>query len=369
MKILGTKELDEKLNIQPVNKGRLKNATAISNSRGWKKKLVTGDIVVIRIRKRSSANAEIRNYRYVSKDDILKYDYTTNGIKLGQWEDSRFSDGVFYRYIRTSTTFKGKLPRFAYNFVNDYSDDIMGVSANHPFSECRIIEIYRPNNVEQPFTDDYCKMEIDPKNEPCRCIYRLSGQVSEKLNIQPVSKSRLSNIKRQNYVKIGNRYWTVRNAATTVTADGYELVDGVDYNVVDGEYYYTQRAATKIAPKGWRVPSVKDTDDLYAAMEDNNFLPLIATEYGGTNESGFNAKLVGIYYKGHILGEGRYADFMVYKTYTTFIGGIANAKVPKPHKMHLLAPISHGGNNEHGSMWDENAEKEEMMTVRFCRDL
>ncbi len=96
-------------------------------------------------------------------------------------------------------------------------------------------------------------------------------------------------------VRIGNQLWMAEpikvDSITHKTREGYDC------------YYYqwdSTVAISNMLPDGWRIPTVEDINVLKTFMDStygNNALSALkSTEWGGTNESGFNAKNIGFYY-------------------------------------------------------------------------
>ncbi len=134
-----------------------------------------------------------------------------------------------------------------------------------------------------------------------------------------------------NTVTIGDQIWTVENLKTTKYNDGTPIVEwqfGMDWfsliekvsmyqwadtsdlnDYFDEElpfdhygalYNYFAIQTGKLAPEGWRIPSVQDFKDLENYLKENGFEDNVIAplkletgwsdfEKNGTNESGFNA--------------------------------------------------------------------------------
>lgn len=188
--------MTNKLNIQPISKKRLLSTVLciITESKGWKDKLKSGDLVVI---EKDWSNKDIDIYIYLSKNDIFEYKY--NDILLfGVTTEA--SEGLFVRY-RVSFGNYGYLP------VNSFDDNVMrspknpmeyksasGVSGSKDTQGgsgtqgigghrgvigekgkqhyTRIIAIYRFKSLKpQPFTDNMLK-EMPKHRENATLIYK-----------------------------------------------------------------------------------------------------------------------------------------------------------------------------------------------------
>lgn len=84
-------------------------------------------------------------------------------------------------------------------------------------------------------------------------------------------------------VKIGNQVWMNKNLNV---GDGGE---GIYFNKVNGEYYYTWEAAKRIADKipGWHLPSLEEWNELVEAA-GNYAANLRVESWKGTNKYGFS---------------------------------------------------------------------------------
>jgi len=99
-----------------------------------------------------------------------------------------------------------------------------------------------------------------------------------------------SNAQQINTIKIGTQIWMMSNL--NINAPGSS-----NYNEdpkLGGKYgrLYTYEAAKNVCPAGWRLPTVKDWDDLLTTLggEDKAAALLLKS----SNEGGFNAKLAGV---------------------------------------------------------------------------
>lgn len=97
------------------------------------------------------------------------------------------------------------------------------------------------------------------------------------------------------YVRIGNQLWV--NEPINIDSIAHKTRDGYT------GYYYQHPSVDSISnmlPDGWRVPSLNDSMVLKSYVEatygDNSLSALKSVEWGGTNDSGFNAKDYGYYY-------------------------------------------------------------------------
>lgn len=98
------------------------------------------------------------------------------------------------------------------------------------------------------------------------------------------------NAQQVNSVRIGSQTWMATNANKEIPGSSYYNDD-----VKNAPRYgklYTYEAAKNVCPAGWRLPTVKDWDELLTNLggEDKAASMLIKP----TNDGGFNAKLAGI---------------------------------------------------------------------------
>ena len=105
------------------------------------------------------------------------------------------------------------------------------------------------------------------------------------------------------YVKIGNQIWMSENLFVTDSGDG------IHWNKDNGEWYYTWKAAKRIADKipGWHLPSRKEWDELVKAT-GNDATNLKAKSWKGNDKFGFSAVPAGHLYN-RFYNVGVLADF------------------------------------------------------------
>ena len=176
---------------------------------------------------------------------------------------------------------------------------------------------------------------------------------NEGINIKPVTKTMMKNLVKN--VKIGNRYWSVENAKITVANDGKPLVKGVDYFVFNNEYYYTKDAAERITPNGWYIPDKEDFSDfMHTVSENGTYLRCISKDYGGTDDFGFCAKLVGSVNRGTLEAFGQWAAFAMY-----------NDKDGHTWCAKLVKDVL----NENGRFFMERLANTYALSVRFVKDI
>lgn len=135
MEILDLKQFNERLNIQPISKERLKN------TKTPKRLLQSGDFVVIDID--FSPSTKNIPYVYISKEDCNEH-YPS---KIGMFGEE-YSDGGFVAYSKKQSRFiTMPLSRFDINLVDTKS-----------FTIKKVMSIYRGKS-EQPYPSVYF---IDP---------------------------------------------------------------------------------------------------------------------------------------------------------------------------------------------------------------
>ena len=142
MKILKTEELNEKMNIQPVSKKRLKDCAISSHkpSKNYVFDFKTGDIVFM------SNGKDPKALVYVSYEDIMRhtYDDVFDLIpRMSQWEEV-VCDGAFMQYYENDGFKFISLKSFDKNFV--YNS--IGL---------RIWLVYRYENLKLPLDAEYFK--------------------------------------------------------------------------------------------------------------------------------------------------------------------------------------------------------------------
>ena len=166
-----------KLNIQPISKEKLTDIAKgiITESYGWKRKLKSGDIVVI---EKEWATEKISAYIFLSHSDIIRYKY--NDILLfddAMETNSEFSEGLFVRFNEDTRY-------YCYLSVKSFEDNRMKntrtVFDNEQITQ--ILAIYRYNALKpQPFTDNMLKTMPNHRDNTT-CIYK-SGRFDDICNI------------------------------------------------------------------------------------------------------------------------------------------------------------------------------------------
>jgi uncharacterized protein (TIGR02145 family) len=117
-------------------------------------------------------------------------------------------------------------------------------------------------------------------------------QLNEKLDIKPVTKSGLNDILFSSRVKIGKNIWTSKNYNITVCADGSQLEEGQDYVKNGDDVYYAYKAAERVVPNGWHLPTYKDVEALFISAAGSRDW-LLSKSLGGKDIFGFNALYTG----------------------------------------------------------------------------
>lgn len=191
MKILNTKELNEKLNIQPVTKQQLSNhgREMWVNTKNWKDRLKTGDILFIRMIRRDDdgivQHESLMCFRYVTFEDYFRYGYSFGANfenHIRSKKESKY--GMLITYDHNKKTFRCI---FLSTFYRDSS-----MTTNLVGNETTVTEIKRPvGTIEQPIKSEFF-IRDNIKNTDTVCIYK-DKSLNEKLDIQPVSKERLRN--------------------------------------------------------------------------------------------------------------------------------------------------------------------------------
>ena len=93
-----------------------------------------------------------------------------------------------------------------------------------------------------------------------------------------------------NTIKIGTQIWMMSNLNIDVPGSSNYNEDpklGFKYGRL-----YTFEAAKNVCPKGWRLPSIKDWDELLTTMGGEDKAGTMLLKNSG--EGGFNAKLGGV---------------------------------------------------------------------------
>ena len=188
MKIATSSEyINEKLNIQPIPKERLKESLLmpIREEFGWKKRLKTGDVLVIQ-----RSNITIYQY-YISNNDFDIYanDPMFDGAITNDWKSK---DGILLISHCTPTILSTPAFRVVGSLSN-YKDDKMVEKENGNGTMYKIIAIYRMAKMQRPPKPSFFKYKPNLEENGWKQIYkRDDSELNEKLNIQPVSKERLN---------------------------------------------------------------------------------------------------------------------------------------------------------------------------------
>ena len=179
MEILDTLRFaNEKLDIKPMTRSRL---AAIQ--RNPKPILETGDVVKVLIYIRPNDTKSYQLWTYVSYDDFKNYDYNTKLNLYHLKDDAEFKEGAFVfpmvghgLHIMTVSIFDDNL---------HYKTQIAGKEVVR-----QITAIYRGEKKQQPLDSNYFE---NPTDAGKRCVWkkRNNDVIAEKLDIKPITKSRL----------------------------------------------------------------------------------------------------------------------------------------------------------------------------------
>lgn len=133
MEILNARRFNEKLNIQPITKERLKNAKMP------KMLLQSGDFIVMDLDFSPSTNNV--EFVYISKEDFDKHYYFEWQVNL---VDEKYLEGVFVAYSRKHTKYVVlPLSLFNNNLVDDKS-----------YTPRKVMSIYR-GEYKQPYPSKF----------------------------------------------------------------------------------------------------------------------------------------------------------------------------------------------------------------------
>lgn len=343
---------NEKLKIEPIKKGGLANRFFPNGN--WKSMLKTGDIVVMAHSNYGDDIDEASFYFYVSQESLEKYNYNKI-FDISTLDDYDISEGIIVR-----KNYNGNTPKFTYDCISAYGDKYPQIERLH--SVTFVHKIFRNDLLKEPLGEDlFCAslVAIQYYVKKCRTVFSYKPQnISEKLQIQPVSKERLEKLKTKT-VKIGNLVWTAENAKTLVTHSGSPLVNGKDYFVENGEVYYTYEAAMSVVPNGWRLPTKEDVNNTFGFC-NGNILDLISIEYGGNDKYGLNIKLLGIHTPTKVIGNGMYTNLV--RGYNPRTNPMQTGKVKS-------IKIVGRGLKEEGGCWGEVLSARYGMSLRFVRNI
>ena len=166
MKIATSSEyINEKLNIQPITKDRLKGTSLvrIQEGLGWKDKLKTGDVVVIQ-----RNNTTIYQYYISSNDfDIYANDPMFDGAITNDWKSK---DGILLISHCTPTILSTPALRVVGSLSN-YKDDKMVEKENGNGTMYKIIAIYRMAKTQRPPKSSFFKYKPNLEENGWKQIY------------------------------------------------------------------------------------------------------------------------------------------------------------------------------------------------------
>lgn len=340
MEIMDTKKYNEKLDIKPMSRSQLM-------SRSWDifGQLKDGDVVIVHCD--TISGIEDVKFVFVSEESMRKYAYAkTYNFTLytsNLYSDRQHGTLIAYYSNKFSYTLFSKFRR-----NGEYKADRSGYIYI-------ITEIRRYDKPPyQPFSDLYFQQIDDYGNYTVLYSNPITKKISEKLNIRPISKSQLGLYKTKT-VTINGQIWTAENASTTRANDGTRLVEGVDYFIHNGEYFYTEMGAQKVIPYGWRLPYTNDWYTLFSFV-NGDVLSLVSKEYGGTDDYGFGIKFLGIYGKSRMIGENQYANFII---------GDKKSTDGRTYTMKFLDKSQY---NENGTMWEETLPGVYGISLRFIKN-
>ena len=279
MKIATSSEyINEKLNIQPIPKERLKESLLmpIREEFGWKKRLKTGDVLVIQ---RNSTT--IYQYYISSNDfDIYANDPMFDGAITNDWKSK---DGILLISHCTPTILSTPAFRVVGSLSN-YKDDKMVEKENGNGTMYKIIAIYRMAKMQRPPKPSFFKYKPNLEENGWKQIYkRDDSELNEKLNIQPVSKERLnsriletdgwkSKLKTGDFITITTK---TKNTIGNILkkANSYIFVSLNDYqDYYEGDILYIGESAEKECGGGILVTSDRFDNLIYiplARFEDD----------------------------------------------------------------------------------------------------
>jgi len=180
--------ISEKLGIKPISKTRLGKILYVDTYKSaadMRSNLQTGDIVVI-----GNEDENIQG-TYISYNDIKSgvYDSYFHFIKrISELPNSEIAEGLFVFWEKEG--FYTKIS------VQEFDADLK------KYNTFRIMYVYRlPLLLQKPLPEEFFKTNHIPK---AKLIWSYNGKsVNEKLDIQPVTRERLGDIKDGMYVITG----------------------------------------------------------------------------------------------------------------------------------------------------------------------
>lgn len=172
--------ISEKLTIKPISKtrlGKILDVDKYKSAADMRGNLQTGDIVVI-----GNEDENIQG-TYISYNDIKSgvYDSYFHFIKrISELPNSEIAEGLF--------VFWEKEGFYSNISAQEFDDDLK------KFDTFRIVYVYRlPLLLQKPLPEEFFKTNHIPK---AKLIWSYNGKsVNEKLDIQPVTRERLGDIK------------------------------------------------------------------------------------------------------------------------------------------------------------------------------
>lgn len=187
MKILNTRQFNEKLNIQPIPMNRFKGGfySLYKTKEVMRANFKTGDIAIISEgqligNKYDEYNAKLQVY--ISYEDWMKDEkYYMGETGICFLNKDYVGEGVFVSVFGDKYNNYEYLKSFDRNFEIKNKDNIH-----------RIYAVYRvPSIVKTPIDFEYIGNKFNDKVNIFSLLWARGANLNEKLNIQPISKKRL----------------------------------------------------------------------------------------------------------------------------------------------------------------------------------
>lgn len=170
--------MNEKLNIQPITPNRMKILHACIVERlGWKDRLKSGDVIVMEHHRESIMLGLPNEYIFLSYEDLDKYHYK---------DLLEITSVAFTKDAKEGVLVHRTDDRYTYTCLSRYMDDKM----ENKWGD-KIVEIARCFDIKMPIDEKFF-LDIKSLKSKSVIIYKRNDNVSEKLNIQPISKERLA---------------------------------------------------------------------------------------------------------------------------------------------------------------------------------